>query len=123
MRVRSVSLWPNRASLDSTDALAFHDANSDVAMITPVWAPGVSNDVELSSILYTITYSCNSMIEICSTKWRTQYTTCIICEDNRVSFNSHSDWPLGDCCLELSWIVIKYVPPSGNANFTLCRIL
>ena len=81
---------------------SFNGGDHDVTLISPVWSPGVSDDVVRLSVLVSISDSGDGVIELGSASGGVQDTTGVTLESHLVGFDGDGDWSLGDSSKELS---------------------
>jgi len=92
------------ARLDSADTSAFLDTESDVAVLSPGFTPGVLDEVVLNAVVGTVADGEDSVVELISTALGDD-TTSVRLEDSLVSLNGNGDWAQVESSLELRWAV------------------
>jgi hypothetical protein len=89
--------------LDTADTgSSFNGGDHDVTLISPVWSPGVSDDVVRLSVLVSISDSGDGVIQLGSASSRVKNTTGVTLESHLVGFDGNRDWSLGDGSEELA---------------------
>merc|ERR1711907_620569 len=79
--------WVERLHLDTADTFALDSGDLDVSLISPRGSPGVSNDVVLLSVLGSVSNGGNGVIELSSTFFGVQDSTCVLLEDSFVGLD------------------------------------
>ena len=99
----SSHVWPDGGLLDTADTGgSFNGGDHDVTLISPVWSPGVSDDVVRLSVSVSISDSGDGVIELGSASGGVQDTAGVTLESHLVGFDGDGDWSLGDSSKELS---------------------
>lgn len=92
----SVSCGPDRSSfLDATDTFSWHGGNLNVALVTIVCSPRVSDNVEVLGSLATPTNSCDCMVNSCSAGLIVQ-NSCLILSKRRICSDANRSWTFFD---------------------------
>ena len=97
----SLHVWPDGGLLDSADTGGtFNGGDHDVTLISPVWSPGVSDDVVRLSVSLSITDSGDGVIEGGSASGGVHNTTGVSLENFSVSFDGNGNWSLSNSSKE-----------------------
>lgn len=89
--------------MNTTNSSSSFDGKFYETIVSPFWSPWVLNNVVLLSVLWSISYSKNSMIKACSTSTSWKNSTCVVLECNLIGFNGNSNWSLVQGCFKLNW--------------------
>jgi hypothetical protein len=78
--------------LDPADAGSFSDSELDIAIYSPVGAPGVLDQVEVGAVLCSVANCEDSVVNGMSTVWGGNDTSGVVMEHGFVSLNRDRDW-------------------------------
>jgi len=110
--------------LDTADTGgSFNGGDHDVTLISPVWSPGVSDDVVRLSVLVSISDSGDGVIELGSASGGVENTTGVTLESHLVGFDGNRDWSLSDSGKELSGRVGLDGVDAGDESFWASSLL
>jgi len=113
----SSHVWPDGGLLDTADTGgSFDGGDHDVASISPVWSPGVSDDVVVLSVLVSISDSGDGVIEVGSASGGVENTTGVTLEGRSVGFDGNRDWSSGNSSHELGSRVGSDGVDSGDVD-------
>jgi len=103
--------------LDTADTGgSFNGGDLDVTLISPVWSPGVSDDVVVLSVFVSISDSGDGVIEVGSAGGGVKNTTGVTLESHLVGFNGNRDWSLGNSGHQLGGRVLLDVVIGGDED-------
>jgi len=120
----SLHVWPDGGLLDSADTGGtFNGGDHDVTLISPVWSPGVSDDVVRLSVLVSISDSGDGVIELGSASGGVENTTGVTLESHLVGFDGNRDWSLGDSSKKLAGRVGLDGVDLGDESFWASSLL
>ena len=119
--------WVVILLLHSANTLTVDGEDVDVTSTTPSGAPGVSDDVVLSSFspphVGAVSDSVNGVVLACSTLIGINDTTSVLSEDGSVGLEHDGYWALGDGSFQLGDGLVGDVCVFNNTNLTLGGIL
>jgi len=105
--------------LDTADTFSGLGSDSDVSTLSPGGSPRVSDDVEVLSILRSITDSSHGMIKVGSAFLRVEDTTSVHLENKLVSLDGDGSGSLSNGSLELVNGLLLDVVNLGHEHLTL----
>jgi len=83
--------------LDTADTGgSFNGGDLDVTLISPVWSPGVSDDVVVLSFMVSVSDGGDGVIHVGSASGGVEDSSGVTLESNFVGFDGDGDWSLGD---------------------------
>ena len=98
----SLHVWPDGGLLDTADTGGtFNGGDHDVTLISPVWSPGVSDDVVRLSVLVSISDSGDGVIELGSAGGGVNNTGGVTLEDTGSGADGDGGWSTSDGSLKL----------------------
>ena len=116
--ISSVGLWVDGLHLDTADTSSIDGGDLDVSLVSPGWAPGVSNDVVVLSSLGSVSDGSDGVVEVGSAGWGVEDTAVVHLEDGLVGLDGDGDDSLVEGGLELRDAVAWHVGVSSDADLT-----
>ena len=107
------------SNLDSTDTLTGLHANLDIALVTPLGAPGVLYKEVLKTTLGTVAYHEGSVVNVMTATLVSDYTTSVLHEHKVVSLKGHSDGSFLNSTSQLLRVHRRHINEVSNTNCLL----
>ena len=74
--------------MDTTDTSSTFDAELDVSVVSPTWAPGILDEEVLSAVFSAVADSKHTVVKAGSAGRSSENTTSVLLEDSLVCLNS-----------------------------------